>query len=132
MTIAIESPEKQDVETTWTRFLLHGAAGVAKPCDSKNAQNRVRFQIAAVRISISDVMKDEQREYWEENYHAPNDMRGYRGNDRWLFPVAMRAASSHNLESRHTDKNKNDVVLDPRLTPLQGSLAEASLRRYHR
>ena len=28
----------------------------------------------------------------------------------------MRAVSSHNLESRHTDKNENDVVLDPRLT----------------
>ena len=26
----------------------------------------------------------------------------------------MRAVSSHNLESRHTDKNENDVALDPR------------------
>ena len=83
---------------------------------SKTMQNRVRLQIAAVRISISDVMKEEQRECWEENYRVPNDVRWYIENDRWLLPVAMRAVSSHNLESRHTDKNENDVVLDPRLT----------------
>ena len=83
---------------------------------SKKLQNRVRFQIAAIRISIGDVTNEEQREYWEDNYLVPNDVRYYRENDRWMFPVAMRAVSSHNLESRHTDKNENDAVLDPRLT----------------
>ena len=43
-------------------------------------------------------------------------MRCYRENDRWLLPVAMRAVSSHNLESRHSDRDENDVALDPRLT----------------
>ena len=83
---------------------------------SKKMQNRVRCQIAAVCISVSGVVKMEQREYREENYLVPNDMRYYRENDRWMFPVAMRAVSSRNLESGHTDKNENDVVLGPCLT----------------
>ena len=49
-------------------------------------------------MSASDVTK-------EESYHVPNDMRCYRENDRWMMPV----------ESRHTDKNEEDVILNPRL-----------------
>ena len=49
---------------------------------SKKTQNRVRFQIAAVRVSSSDVTKFEQREYWEENHKVPNDERYYREHDR--------------------------------------------------
>lgn len=82
---------------------------------SKRLQNRVRFEIAAIRIPVSDVTNDEQREYWEKNYGVPNDMKYYRDNGRWLFPVAMRAVSSHNLDSRQSEKNENDVVLDPHL-----------------
>ena len=61
-------------------------------------------------------MKVEQRKYWEEAYHVPNDIRCYRENGRWIMPVAMRAVSSHNLESRHTDKNEDDFILNPRVT----------------
>ena len=35
---------------------------------SRKLQNRVRFQIAAVRISPGDVMKAEQRDYWKRNF----------------------------------------------------------------
>ena len=79
-------------------------------------QNRVRFQFAAIRVSTSDAMKVEQRQYWEEKHHVPNDVRCYKENDPWIMPIATRAVSSHNLQSRHTDKNENDVILNPRLT----------------
>ena len=83
---------------------------------SKKMQNRVRFQIAAVRVSPSDVSKAEQRKYWEENYPVPNDLKCYRDHDGWMMPVAMRAVSSHNLESRHTDRSEHNIVFNPRLT----------------
>lgn len=83
---------------------------------SKKLQNRVRFQIAAVRLSTSDVVNEEHRGYREQNYGVPNDFRYYKENNRWMFPVAMRAASSHNLDSRRSDKNEDDVILDPHLT----------------
>ena len=70
---------------------------------SKKMQNRVRFQIAAVRVTPNDVSREEQRKYWEEKYQAPDDKRYFGRHDGWVMPVAMRAVSSHNLESRHTD-----------------------------
>ena len=80
MTIAIESPEKQNVETTCDEIL---DTRYRRCCQamwySKTMQNRVRLQIAAVRISISDVMKEEQRECIGKraDYRVPNDVRWY-------------------------------------------------------
>ena len=107
VTATIASPEMQNKEVIWMRLLLHGTADDVKPC--------------GIRRNLNDVGNEEQRKYCEDNYCAPADMRYYRENDRWLFPVAMRAVSSLNLDSRHTDKNENDVVLDPRLTSLGGN-----------
>ena len=66
---------------------------------SKKMQNRVRFQIAAIRVSTSDTMKL-SRESWEEKHLVPNDVRGHKEKDRWIMPIAIRAVSSRNLESR--------------------------------
>ena len=67
-------------------------------------------------MSVNDVTNEEQRAYWQKNYSVPNDVRCYKENDRWLFPVAMRAVSSHNLDSRQSERNEKGVVLDPHLT----------------
>ena len=55
---------------------------------SSKLQNRVRFQIAAVRISPGDVMKEEQRDYWERIFSVSvtNNVDYHRDRDRWLFP----------------------------------------------
>ena len=61
-------------------------------------------------------MKEEQRDYWERNFSVTNSVEYYRDHDRWLFPVAIRAVSAHNLSSRHTATSESDVTLYPHLT----------------
>ena len=63
---------------------------------AKKLQNRVRYQIAAIRISKEDVSLEEERQYWANLMYYSTDAPSFLKHERWIVPCAIRAVASHN------------------------------------